>query len=150
MGGSHHSLTYHIVFATKGRTKMIEAKLRLALYPYLGAVIRGEGGRLLAIGGTMSHIHLLASLPPTASVSEILRRLKGNSSRWINSHKRCRGRFSWQRGYGAFSVSESAVKRVKAYIENQESHHKRRSFREEFFLLLQKHMIPYDERYIWE
>ena len=98
----------------------------------------------------MDHIHILASLPPTLSVSDALQCIKGSSSRWVNEGGSLKAHFEWQRGYGAFTVSESMIKTVSRYIENQEDHHRAQSFKEEYLALLQKHEVKYDERYIWD
>jgi len=150
MAGSLTNLIFHIIFSTKKREKLIIPELREQLYPYIGGVIHGENGRLLKIGGMAEHVHLLTVLPASISLSEMLRRIKGNSSRWVNDKKILRCRFSWQRGYGAFSVSESNWKDVARYIENQVIHHKKITFKEEFLMFLKKHNVPYDERYIWK
>lgn len=150
MASTLTNLVYHFVFSTKARNDLISPELAAELYPYIGGVIRGEKGRLLKIGGTANHVHILAMFSPSVSVSEMLRRIKGNSSKWINERKRLRIPFSWQRGYGAFSVSESMLGRVSKYIEDQEDHHKKMTFKEEFLLLLKKHNIEYEERYIWD
>ncbi|MFH0938994.1 MAG: IS200/IS605 family transposase [Planctomycetota bacterium] len=150
MGSTLTHLVYHIVFSTKGRQHIVASALREQLYPYIGGIIRGEKGIMLKIGGTTNHAHILASLPPSLSVSEALRCIKGNSSRWVNKGKRTIVDFEWQRGYGAFTVSESMVATVSKYIENQEKHHGDKSFEEEFLLLLKKHEVGFDERYVWD
>ena len=150
MASTLTNLVYHMVFSTKNRHSLIHDELEDDLYPYLGGIVRGEKGRLLEVGGIADHVHLLAVLPPSISVSEMLQRIKGNSSRWVNAEGRSRGRFARQTGYGAFTVSESAVPDVKAYIQGQEDHHRQMTFKEEFILLLKKHNVDYDERYIWD
>jgi len=150
MGSTLTHLVYHIVFSTKGRQNIVTPALRETFYPYIGGIIRGEKGAMLKIGGTMDHIHILASLPPTLSVSDALQCIKGSSSRWVNEGGSLKAHFEWQRGYGAFTVSESMIKTVSRYIENQEDHHRAQSFKEEYLALLQKHEVKYDERYIWD
>ena len=150
MSSTLTNLLYHIVFSTKNRMNLIDSQLRSHLYPYLGGIVRGEKGSVLKINGTSNHVHILLKMPATIPLSEIMRRIKGNSSRWVNMQSRPRSRFAWQRGYAAFSVSESAVGNVSQYIDNQAAHHKTRSFKEELLLLLRKHGISYDERHIWE
>jgi putative transposase len=132
------------------RVDLITPELALDLYPYIGGIVNGEKGHLLKIGGTANHLHLLAKFHPAMAVSEMLQRIKGNSSKWINEGQRANGYFAWQRGYGAFSVSESAVDSVSQYIDMQAEHHQKMTFQEEFVALLKKHHIPYDERYIWD
>ena len=150
MASTLTSLVYHIVFSTKMRQDLLCPGLTAELYPYIGGIIRGEKGRLLKINGTANHIHILTVFSPVIAVSDMVRRIKGNSSKWINEERRLQSSFAWQRGYGAFSVSESAVEKVSEYIENQEGHHKKISFQEEFLLLLKKHNVGYDEKYLWD
>ncbi len=132
------------------RQNLIKPEIRKQLYPYFGGIIRAEKGKLIKIGGTANHVHLLAKLPPTIGISEMMRRLKGNSSKWINEKKFNQIRFAWQRGYAAFTVSESVWMEVSRYIENQEEHHKNMTFKEELILLLKKHHVEYDEKYLWD
>jgi REP element-mobilizing transposase RayT len=112
-------------------------------------IVRGEGGTLFAIGGNADHVHMLLKHPAALSVAELLRLVKSNSSKWANEQPSTRRLFGWQRGYAAFSVSQSLVGRVGDYIERQESHHRKVSFQEELIALLKKHGVEYDERYIW-
>lgn len=143
-------LIYHVVFSTKNRQNYIALAIGETLYPYIGGIIRGEKGAMLKIGGTANHVHILTTLPPTISVSEALRRIKGNSSKWVNDGGKTKVHFEWQRGYGAFTVSETAVEAVSRYIENQEVHHRVKSFEEEYLGFLKERGIKYDERYIWD
>lgn len=113
------------------------------LFAYLGGIARSEGYSLIAAGGTANHVHLLIILPASISLANAVQKLKGSSSRWMG-----RG-FSWQEGYGALSVSASQVPVVKKYIRNQEEHHTKRNFEEEFVALLRTHGIEYDERYVF-
>jgi putative transposase len=150
MGSSLTNLLYHIVFSTKMRTDLITPNLAQDLYPYIGGIIRDEKGVLLKIGGMPNHLHLLAKFHPSISVSNMLQQIKGSSSKWINEDRRAPGHFAWQFGYAAFSVSESSAEAVTQYIETQAEHHQHRTYQEELVMLLQKHRIPYDERYIWD
>jgi putative transposase len=150
MGSSLTNLLYHIVFSTKMRADLITPNLAQELYPYIGGIIRNEKGILLKIGGTTNHVHLLAKFHPTISVFNMLQQIKGSSSKWINDGQRAPSHFAWQTGYAAFSVSESSAEAMTQYIETQAEHHQRRTFQEELVILLQKHRIPYDERYIWD
>jgi putative transposase len=144
---SYTNLLSHIVFATKGRAPLITNELRADMHAYLGGTVRGLGGIALEVGGVADHVHILAKIKPTVAVSEFIKQLKADSSRWAN--KRADGRFAWQTRYGAFSVSESQVERVRAYVRNQEAHHRRISFEEEYKSLLKAHHIEFDERYLW-
>ena len=120
----------HCVFSTKDRAPSIPAERAPELFTYLGAIAKGEGFSLIAAGGTANHIHLLILLPAAYTLAAAVQKLKGSSSRWMGHD------FSWQEGYGAFSVSPSQVPVVKRYIRNQEEHHGKRNFEEEFVVLL--------------
>ncbi|HEX4960288.1 MAG TPA: IS200/IS605 family transposase [Thermoanaerobaculia bacterium] len=148
MASTFTNLLVHIVFSTKNRIPAIHEGVREPIYEYLGGIVRGEGGILLQIGGVPDHVHLLAKIKADIAVSEIVGRIKAGSSKWINQKKKTAGHFEWQAGYGAFSVSESQVSRVRKYIQTQEAHHARVSFKDELITLLKKHGIEYDERYL--
>ena len=124
--------------------------MRSDLYPYIGGIIRGEKGQLLEIGGTSDHVHILAGFHQTVAVSFMLQHIKGNSSKWVNDQKKPRNRFEWQAGYGAFTVSQSQVPTVRRYIQQQEEHHKKQSFKDEFLAVLKRHQIDYDPTYVFE
>ncbi len=148
MASTLTNLLYHLVFSTKGRVPLITDEIREPLYRYIGGIIRNQRGILLEIGGVADHVHLLARFPAGKSVSDMLRDVKSDSSEWINQERR-HGRFAWQTGYGAFTVSQSQVGAVRRYIDRQEDHHRHTSFKEELVGLLKKHEIEYDERYLW-
>lgn len=133
----------HCVFSTKDRRPLIPAARATELYAYLGGIARGEGFSLLAAGGTENHVHLLFLLPASCPLANAVQKLKGSSSRWLGPG------FSWQEGYGAFSVSPSQLPVVKRYIQNQEEHHRKRNFEQEFIALLRSCGIEYDERYVF-
>ncbi len=149
MAGTYTNLLYHLTFSTEGRRPLISPQLKPDLHAYMGGIVRGEGGSLLEINGTADHVHLLAKLKPSKSVSEMLNRIKARSSKWANEEKMKMRKFGWQDGFAAFSVSESQAESVRRYIRNQESHHQRKSFQDEFRTLLDKHGIDYEERYLW-
>ena len=150
MPKSYTNLLYHLVFSTRDRRPLITPDRRTRLYEYAGGAIRDEGGISLAIGGIEDHIHLLAKLRPDKALSDLMRTLKANSSGWMHDVFPDAKDFSWQNGYGAFSVSASQVQVVSNYIANQEEHHKKRSFRDEFIDLLRAHKIEFDEKYLWK
>jgi REP element-mobilizing transposase RayT len=150
VAGTYTNLLYHFVFSTKNRIPLISENVQQDLYSYIGGIVRGEGGTLLEIGGISDHVHLLAKLKPTKSISEILNRIKSKSSKWMNEEKMKTRKFGWQDGYGAFSVSESQIASVRRYIRSQEQHHQRQSFQDEFRALLEKQGIEYEERYLWD
>jgi len=138
----------HVVFGTKGHLPLLRADVQPRLYEYIGGIARGQGSALIAAGGISNHVHLLVSLSKEISVAAAARDIKANSSKWIHETYPGMGKFQWQVGYGAFSVSQSNLEGVKRYIASQEEHHRRVTFRAEFVALLQRHGLPYDERYL--
>jgi len=148
MSQSHTNLLYHVVFSTKNRQPLITAECESRLYDYIGGTIRKQGGIALAVNGTADHVHLLVKLRPDKSVSDVLRDLKANSSGWLHELFPDSRRFSWQNGYGAFTVSASQAGRVGEYISAQKTHHQRRSFRDELLVLLRANAVEFDERYV--
>jgi putative transposase len=150
MGQSFTCLHYHLIFSTKNRLPQITPDFRQRLHDYMGGILDGERGRLLAAGGTPDHVHLLVTLPATPAIADYLRIIKTNSSGWVHKTFPDRCAFAWQSGYGAFSVSHSNDPGVRRYIASQEEHHRRVTFQEEFLEFLKRHEIPYDERYIWD
>ena len=150
MSNTFTNLLYHLVFSTKNRQDLIQPGCRDELYSYLAGIIRGEKGKAITIGGTKNHVHILAKFSQGAMLSNMLQHLKGNSSKWLNEKGIVACHFHWQTGYGAFTVSESMVKVVSRYIENQETHHQKMTFEAEFISLLDKNHIEYDEQYLWD
>lgn len=149
MAQSYTNLIYHIVFSTKNREPLITAETQQRLYEYIGGIIRNKGGIMLEIGGISDHLHVLAKLRPDNSLSNILRDLKANSTGWMHKVFPEMKDFSWQNGYGAFTVSASQVEKVRQYIIKQEQHHAKISFKEEFIKLLRANQIEFDEKYLW-
>ena len=149
MANTYISLYIHYIFSTKNRTPQIVPEIRDRLWPYLGGIVRDKKMKAIKVGGTRDHVHMLVSLPSTISIAEAVQLIKGNSSRWVNDTYRPKNKFEWQEGYGAFSVSVSTVEKTIRYIENQEEHHRRKTFKEEYVEFLKKNGIEYDERYIW-
>jgi putative transposase len=141
-------LHYHLVFATKNRVRSITPAIKSRLHEYLGGVVRGANGTPIQIGGTDDHVHLLVTLHQNVALADFMRELKAASSGWVNATFSAAGEFRWQRGYGAFTVSHSAMDSVKSYIANQEEHHRKMSFGEELRALLMRHEIEFDERYL--
>jgi putative transposase len=144
-----HLLT-HIIFSTKDRQPFLDAALKSRLFPYLGGIIRAHDGKALIINGPTDHIHILASLAAKHSLANLMRELKADSSGWIHKTFPNQKSFSWQIGYAAFSVSHSNLPEVEKYIADQEEHHRKMSFQEEFIAFLKKHEIPYDDRFLWD
>jgi len=150
MPSTYTNLLYHVVFSTKDRIPLITENLQEELYAYIGGVIRAEGGVQLEIGGIEDHVHILAKFKAAVSVSEMLAKIKANSSKWATDHKMKMRKFGWQEGYAAFSVSESQMPIVREYIRTQKQHHHKQTFQEEFVALLERHGIEYDPRYLWD
>ena len=147
MAGTFSNLTVHLVFSTKDRLPLMTTPVRDQLFPYMGGVVRGLAGTIISVGGMPDHVHLVVRLPTSLSVADVVRTVKTNTSKWMNG--RVTGiKFGWQRGYGAFSVSQSALPAVIDYVRNQERHHRCRSFKEELTVLLTKNGIDFDERYL--
>lgn len=138
----------HLVFSTKNRENMIRVEDYGYLRAYLIGVLSGLGCYLEELGGTENHIHLLFVLNKKLSISEVVGKIKANTSRWF--HRRYDTEFSWQKGYGAFSVSQSKVEVVRTYIQNQEEHHRVKGFEEEFREFLKAYDIEWDEKYVWD
>ena len=148
MPSTHTSLHYHVVFSTKERVAFINSDWRDELHRYMGGTVAGMGGVALNVGGVDDHVHLLLGLKPTHAISDVVRELKSGSSKWV--HERlARKLFGWQDGYGAFTVSRSNLDAVSRYITDQEKHHEKRSFQDEYLELLQRHEVEFDERYLW-
>jgi putative transposase len=148
MAGTFSRLLYHVVFSTKSRTRFIEPRLRTELYPYMEGIIRRQGGWLLSLGGMPDHVHILLRLKPDFAIAELVRLVKGGSSKWVHEQKDLCPDFAWQSGYAAFSVSESKEGTVRSYIGKQEAHHRRTTFEDEIFSLLRKHGIEFDPAHV--
>ncbi len=148
MSHTHTNLLIHVVFSTQGYLPLITSDKRAELFAYMGGLVKELKGKPIIINGMSDHVHLLILLPPNVSVSDAMRFVKANSSRWLN--ERSGKKFAWQKGFGAFSVSRLSVDAVVKYIKNQEHHHRKFDFRTEFVSLLDKNAVEYDERYLWD
>ena len=148
MSRTHTNLLTHIVFSTQGRIPLLTKNTRPELFAYMGALIKETKGKPIIINGVEDHVHLLLALPPDISVSQAMRFVKANSSRWMK--ERFRKPFAWQKGFGAFSVSRSNVESVSKYIRDQEAHHKKFDFKTEYLTLLEKNGADYNEQYLWD
>jgi len=140
----------HIVFAVQNHSCLISNSWKGELYKYIAGVIKNNGHKLLAINGTGDHIHILIGMKPNQSLSDLMQDIKAYSSKWINEKKFVKGKFNWQAGYGAFSYSDSQIDKVIKYIERQEEHHKKHTFKEEYIKLLKIFKIEYDEKYLFK
>ena len=150
MAQSLSSLLVHLVFSTKHRAPIIHAEIESELHAYLATVFHECQCPSIKVGGTSDHIHALFSLHRTWSLANIAEEVKKRSSKWIKTKGDGYRDFQWQTGYGAFSVSQSAIASVRKYIANQRTHHQDRDFQDELRLLFTKHQIDFDERYLWD
>jgi len=150
MANTYTQIYIHIVFAVEGRQNLIELKHNDELQKYITGIVSGQRHKLIAINNMPDHLHLLVGLRPDASLSELVRDIKANSSRFINEQRWVIGRFSWQEGFGAFSHSRSQLGTVIRYIENQQEHHAKKSFRDEYIELLETFGVEFDSRYIFK
>ena len=148
MSHTHTNLLYHIVFSTKDRIPFLDKEIRPSMFEYFGGTVRGLGGTCLEVGGIEDHVHSLVRLKPSNAVADFLSQLKPSMTKW--GQRNIDHRFSWQAGYGAFSVGESQVGSVRNYIRNQESHHRRVSFKEEFQRMLIEAGIDFAPNRLWE
>lgn len=149
MSNTYTQIHIHSIFAVQNRISLISKQWDERLYQYITAIIQNKGHKLLSINGMPDHIHVLFGMRPTQSLSDLMQDIKGDSSKWINENHLVPGRFSWQEGYGGFSYSKSQIAAVANYIENQEKHHKKKTFIEEYLKILKDFEIDYDERYIF-
>lgn len=150
MANTYTQIHLHIIFAVKYRDCVIQASWKDELYKYITGIIQERKHKLIIINGMPDHIHILIGMHPTQSIADLLQDIKGNSSTWINKRKLVSGKFEWQEGYGVFSYGKSQIKDVIKYIENQEEHHRHRTFREEYLVFLEKFELEHDEKYIFK
>ena len=141
-------LIVHIVFSTKTRMPVLNQSIRAELYQYLGGALRNLKCCAIQIGGTADHVHLLCLFSKNRALAKLVEELKTGSSKWLKTKGAHLHSFHWQNGYGGFSVSESVLETVSQYIEQQEEHHRKMSFQDEYRKLLEKHGVPYDERFV--
>jgi len=149
MANTYTSLHYHVIFSTKNREPWIVPDIEARIWAYIGGIARAHKMTALQVGGVDDHIHALVTAPPTIAPFQIAQYLKGDSSKWIHQEFFGLRGFSWQDGYGAFTVSKSNIPTVIAYIKNQRAHHRGKTFQEEYLEFLHANGIDYDERYLW-
>jgi REP element-mobilizing transposase RayT len=150
MAQSLSSILVHLIFSTRNREPFISPIIESELFPYIAKILRELKSPSLAINGTSDHLHVLFALGRMITVAALVEEVKTNSSKWIKTKGREFKNFHWQRGYGAFSVGRSDVETVKHYIRNQEVHHQRGTFQDEYREFLERHEIDFDERYVWD
>lgn len=150
MANTFSQIYIQTVFAVSSRQSLIKPEFKEDLFKYIPGIVRNQGQKLIVINGVSDHVHMLIGLKPAMALADLVREIKADSSNFINERKFVRGRFSWQEGYGAFSYGHSQLNTVVRYIQNQQKHHQRSSFRNEYLTLLRKFDIAFDEKYVFE
>lgn len=150
MAGTYSQIYIQIVFAVKGRQNLIGKEWQEELNKYISGIITNKGHKTMIVNGVSDHIHVFVGLKPSMAISDLVRDIKNNSSNFINDRKLVAGKFSWQEGYGAFSYAQSQVKTVYNYILNQETHHKKKTFKDEYHDFIEEFEIDYNEKYLFE
>jgi putative transposase len=150
MANTYHQIYLQAIFATKYRNAVIDKEWKSTLYGVIGNLINETNCKTIIVNGVEDHVHCFLGLKPVISISELMKTVKAKSSKYINDHKLTAERFEWQEGYGVFSYSQSSVDKVYKYIQNQEAHHKKQTFRDEYLAFLKKFKIAYDEQYIFQ
>lgn len=149
MANSYTQIHMHIVFIVQDRDCVIRKSWKERLYRYVTGIVQSNNHKLLAINGMPDHLHILVGMRPSQSVSDLVQDIKAGSSKWINQERLVAGRFSWQEGYGAFSYCRGHLETVIGYIMNQEEHHRKKTFIEEYTALLRDYDVYYDDRYLF-
>ena len=150
MANTYTQLYFHIVFAVKGRSNYISEQWKDELYKYISGIIANKNQKLMIVNGMPNHIHLLIGTKPNCNLSDLIRDIKANSSKWINEKKFTNFHFEWQTGFGAFTVSQSVVPKVIEYIKNQEEHHRKKTFKEEYVEFLKAYQIDFKDEYLFD
>ncbi len=150
MANTYTQIHIQVVFTVQNRDCIIQNSWKEELYKYISGVIQNHKHKVLAINGMPDHLHILIGLRPTQSLSDLMQDVKGSSSKWINQKRFTKGKFSWQEGFGAFSYGKSQITQVIDYIKNQELHHQKRTFLEEYKDFLEKFEVDFDQRFIFQ
>jgi len=150
MANTYSQIYIQVVFAVHGRENLIGIGWRDELYKYITGIVKKHEQKLIAIGGISDHIHILLGIKPNIALSDLVRDIKANSSRFINERKFVKGKFYWQDGFGAFSYSHSQLDTIIRYIENQEMHHSKKSFKDEYKSFLNNFRVEYNDKYLFE
>lgn len=149
MANTYTQIHIQAIFAVSNRQSLIHQDWESNLYKYITGIIQNNGHKMLQINGMPDHVHEFFGMRPTQSLSELMKQVKGDSSKWINEQGYLKNRFSWQAGYGAFSYTKVDVPKIINYVKNQKEHHRTKSFQDEYLELLKSFDIEYDERYIF-
>ena len=150
MGNTYTQIYIHIIFAVKGRQCLIPNERKEALHQYITRIITNKTQTVIRINSMPDHVHILVGLNPDIALSDLVRDIKANSSKFINTKRWIVGRFEWQTGFGAFSYSHSQLNDVVSYIKNQEEHHSHQTFREEYLAFLERFDVPYNPKYVFD
>ena len=150
MANTFSQIYIQTVFAVNGRLSLIRPEFKEELYKYMTGIVKNNCQKLISINGMSDHVHILIGLKPAMALADLVRDIKADSSNFINKRKWIRGRSSWQEGYGAFSYGHSQLDTIIRYIQNQEQHHRRRSFKDEYLAWLKKFEIPFEEKYVFQ
>ena len=150
MANTFSQIYIQTVFAVSNRMSLIKPGFKEDLYKYIAGIVRNQKQKLISINGMPDHLHILIGLRPSMALADLVREIKADSTNFINKNKLVHGRFSWQEGYGAFSCGHSQLDTIIRYIQNQEKHHQRRSFKAEYLTLLRKFDIAFEEKYVFE
>ena len=149
MANTYTQIYIHGVFSVQDRFCLVSKTWKDELFKYITGIVQKNGHKLIAINGMADHLHLFIGMKPSQSLSDLMQDIKGDSSKWINSKGFLKGRFTWQEGFGAFSYSTSQIENVVKYINNQENHHRKKTFIEEYTALLRDYDVYYDDRYLF-
>lgn len=150
MANTYSQLYFHIVFAVKGRGNLISSTWNEELYKYITGIVINKNQKLIAINGMPDHVHILIGMKPDGNLSELVRDIKANSSKFINEKKWIVGKFEWQQGFGAFTLGHSQLAAIINYIKSQEEHHKTKTFKEEYLDFLKRYDIDYKAEHLFE
>lgn len=150
MANTYTQIYLHVIFAVKGRDNLISSTWKEELYKYITGIVTNKNQKLIAINGMPNHVHLLVGLKPDIALSDLIRDVKANSSKFINDKQWVMGKFEWQSGFGGFSYSHSQLDVIIKYIRNQEEHHKTKSFKEEYIEFMKRYEIDYKTEYLFE
>ena len=149
MANTYTRIYIHIIFAVQGRQNLIREEYKEEVHKYITRIIQNKGQKVIAINSMPDHIHILIGKKPNIASSDLVRDVKANSSKFINQKNWMMGKFNWQEGFGAFSYSHSQLDTVASYIKNQEKHHSRKTFKDEYLEMLRKFNVEYDMKYVF-
>jgi REP element-mobilizing transposase RayT len=150
VAGTYSQIYIQIVFAVQGRQNLLQKEWRQEVFKYVAGIIKNKGQKSIIVNGVEDHVHIFVGLKPSMALSDLVRDIKNNSTNFINDHAWIKGRVNWQEGYGAFSYGHSQIESVYSYIQNQEQHHKKQTFKDEYLDFLRKFEIEHESKYLFE